>query len=362
MQSRDLFVSFALLACVGCGGGSPRGNTVKAVAARPVSPPAALAFNPRLLRRFSPVRPVLAADPATVTDARVALGRMLFYDPRLSRSGKLSCNSCHALDQYGVDGLRTARGHRGLSGRRNSPTVYHAAGYAAQFWDGRARDVEAQARGPILDPGEMAMPSPAAVDAVLRSIPDYRAAFARAFPGPGEPATLDHAAAAIGAFERRLVTPSRWDRYLGGDRSALVPQEVEGLKAFTNLGCMVCHTGEMLGGQSFQKVGSVEPWPNQKDQGRFEITHHVEDRMMFRVPTLRNIERTAPYFHDGSTASLDEAVRMMGKHQLGLELADREVASIVAWLKCLTGPLPDAYIARPSLPRGTAGTPGPDPT
>lgn len=311
-------------------------------------------LNPRLLRRFVPLRESLESAEHPLTQERVALGRMLYYDVRLSRNQEVSCNSCHKLESYGVDGEATSAGDAGRRGARNSPTVYHAAGYFTQFWDGRATNVEEQAKGPILNPNEMAMPSPEAVVARLKAVPGYREAFSKAFPGTPEPITYDAVGIAIGAFERGLVTPSRWDRYLKGDRTALTDGELEGLKVFTNVGCMVCHTGEFLGGTSYQRVGAVEPWPNQADEGRATVTKDPADRMMFKVPTLRNIAKTAPYFHDGSAKTLDQAVRMMGKHQLGLELSEGEVGSIVTWLAALTGELPHAYIAQPTLPPSVA--------
>lgn len=315
-------------------------------------------FNPRLLRRFSPVRASIESPEHPLTEEKIALGRVLYFDERLSKNQDVSCNSCHKLDQYGVDGEATSPGDHGQRGARNSPTVYNAAGYFVQFWDGRAPDVEQQAKGPILNPKEMAMPSPEAVVARLKGISGYRELFSKAFPGVVEPISYDNVGVAIGAFERRLVTPARWDKYLLGDKQALRADELEGLKVFTNVGCMVCHTGEFLGGTSYQRAGAVEPWPNQDDPGREGLTKNAADRMMFKVPTLRNIQKTAPYFHDGSAKTLDEAVRKMGKHQLGLELSDREVSAIVAWLGSLTGELPKAYIAAPVLP-GVAGAKGP---
>jgi cytochrome c peroxidase len=306
--------------------------------------------NPRLLRRFVPLRPRQDATATPPSDELIALGRSLYFERRLSKNRDLSCNSCHRLDAYGVDGEATSPGDKGQRGGRNSPTVYNAGGYFAQFWDGRAATVEEQAKGPILNPIEMAMPSAAAVVARLREIPGYSALFARAFPGESSPLTYDNVGRAIGAFERGLTTPSRWDRYLTGDKAALTEPEVEGLKIFTNVGCMVCHTGELLGGNSYQRAGAVEPWPNQADTGRAAITKNDADRMMFKVPTLRNVVKTAPYFHDGSARTLNEAVQMMGKHQLGLELADTEVSSIVAWLGSLTGTPRADYIAEPALP------------
>jgi cytochrome c peroxidase len=260
-----------------------------------------------------------------------------------------------------VDGRVTSPGTHGTLGTRNSPTVYNAAGFFAQFWDGRAPDVETQAAGPILNSVEMALPDEEHGVRVLKSMPAYVDAFKAAFPDEKEPVTFANLGRAIGAFERRLTTPSRWDEFLRGNESALTASELEGLKIFTNIGCMVCHTGELVGGSMYQKVGVVEPWPNQKDQGRFEITKQDGDRMMFKVPTLRNVARTAPYFHDGSAATLDAAVRKMGKHQLGLALSEQEVESIVAWLGSLTGELPRQYVGAPVLPASTPATPGPLP-
>ncbi len=307
--------------------------------------------NPRLLRRFQPLAPVPANDADPVAQAKSDLGRQLFHEPRLSKSGRLSCNSCHNLRTYGVDNAPTSTGHANQLGSRNSPTVYNAGGAFAQFWDGRAPNVEEQAKGPILNGAEMGMPSAAAVVAVLKAIPGYVEGFKRAFPDDGDPVTYDNLGRAIGAFERKLVTPGRWDKFLEGDKQALTSAEVEGLKTFLNVGCMVCHTGRYLGASMFERLGVVEPWPNQKDKGRLEVTKADGDRMMFKVPTLRNVEKTAPYFHDGSAATLDVAVQMMARHQLGLELTPAEVSSIVTWLDALTGDLPVELIAKPELPR-----------
>jgi cytochrome c peroxidase len=309
------------------------------------------AFNPRLLRRFQPLRPLFTRAGQTASGAQIDLGRTLYFEKRLSKSGTLSCNGCHPLDRYGADGQATSPGHAGEHGKRNSPTVYNAAGYFAQFWDGHAIDVEDQAKGPMLNPIEMGMKDAPQVEKILAAIPGYAAAFHLAYPKDKQPISFSHVEQAIGAFERGLTTPSRWDSYLSGDKTALTREEIEGLRVFTNVGCMVCHTGELLGGSMFEKVGAVEPWPNQSDLGRYQVTKDERDRMVFKVPTLRNIEKTAPYFHDGSVADLAEAVRMMGRHQLGLELSDPEIKSIETWLKSLTGPLPEAYIKPPNLPR-----------
>jgi cytochrome c peroxidase len=306
-------------------------------------------FNPRLLRRFQPLRATFLTEPAA---DKVALGKMLYFETRLSKAGNVSCQSCHAVEKYGVDGEAFSKGTHGQRGGRNAPSTINAAGHFVQFWDGRAATIEEQALGPMLNPVEMGMADGAAVLRTLQAIPGYVEAFGRAFPGKSPAITLEHVAAAIGAYERTLVSPSRWDKFLRGDKSALTGAEVEGLRIFTNVGCMVCHTGEMLGGSTFQRVGVVEPWPNQKDRGRREVTKNPSDDMMFKVPSLRNIAKTAPYFHDGSAATLPDAITMMGRHQLGLELSDEEVTSIAAWMQSLTGELPKDAITPPKLPKG----------
>jgi cytochrome c peroxidase len=347
----------------GCAAKSDNGADVALELAQGAAPVAAetaaqKGFNPRLLRRFAPARATLAdAEP---TQAKLGLGKKLFYEKRLSKSQELSCNSCHQLDQYGVDSRKTSVGHNGQVGGRNAPTVFHAAGQFEQFWDGRAATVEEQALGPILNPGEMAAPSAAYVVQVLSSMPEYVAEFQKAFPDEKQPLSFVNVGRAIGAFERKLTTRARWDDYLEGEASALTDKEIEGLKLFTNLGCMVCHTGEFLGGSMYEKVGAVEPWPDQKDQGRFAVTKREGDHMMFKVPSLRNISETAPYFHDGSGETLPQAVEMMGRYQLGLSLDSAEVDAIVTWLRSLKGKLPASYIASPELPPSTASTPKPD--
>ena len=306
--------------------------------------------NPRLLRRFKPLRKTFALAGAPPTTALTDLGKMLFFETRLSRDHDLSCNSCHKLDQFGVDSEPTSPGAKHVRGRRNSPTVYNAAGHFTSFWDGRAGTIEEQAKGPILNPGEMAMPDASMVVATLQKIPGYVTAFHAAFPEDAEPITYDNVGKAIGAFERQLVTPSRWDRYLAGDRRALTAREIGGFKLFTDLGCMTCHTGELVGGSMFQKVGIAAPWPNQADQGRFEVTKLASDHMLFKVPSLRNITKTAPYFHDGSINTLEEAIEVMARHQIGEELNANDVDLIAAWLGTLTGEVPTAYITPPQLP------------
>ncbi len=290
----------------------------------------------------------------------VDLGRMLYYETRLSRGQDISCNSCHMLDKFGVDGEPTSPGFKGQRGGRNSPTTYNAALHMAQFWDGREPTVEAQAKGPVLNPIEMAMPDAKKVEMVLKSIPGYQDAFKAAFPGQDQPITYDNMAAAIGAFERGLVTKdSKFDKYMGGDAAALSDAEVAGLDLFVTTGCVSCHSGALLGGTMYQKLGAVHPYET-ADKGRGDLTKNAADDFMFKVPSLRNISETGPYFHDGSVATLEDAVKKMAYHQLGKELKDDEVASIVTFLKTLTGEIPSDYVAQPQLPESGPKTPKAD--
>ncbi|RKH54848.1 cytochrome-c peroxidase [Corallococcus aberystwythensis] len=299
----------------------------------------------------------------TDTEAQVALGRMLFHEPRLSKNHDVSCNSCHGLTTFGVDNKALSDGHKGQKGSRNSPTVYNAAHHIAQFWDGRAATLEAQAEGPMMNPVEMAMPDAKRVEATLSSMPEYASRFRTAFPKTGKPVTLANAARALAAFERTLTTPSRFDRFLAGEHAALSAQEQRGLEAFVTTGCTTCHNGPAVGGASFQKLGLVEAYPALTDAGRFDATKNEDDRGYFRVPTLRNVEMTGPYLHDGSVKDLPTMVRLMGRYQLGRTLKDGEVDDLVAFLKSLTGELPPAErISAPALPPSTKRTPKPDPS
>jgi cytochrome c peroxidase len=321
------------------------------------APPAGV--SPAMLQTFAPLPDVPPAGPAAISADLVSLGRMLYYEPRLSKSQTISCNTCHDLAKYGVDGEPTSAGHRGQLGDRNAPTVYNAAAHFAQFWDGRARDVEEQAKGPVLNPVEMAMSSDAAVVTVLKSMPGYVEAFARAFPGEADPITYDNMAVAIGAFERGLMTPSRWDALLHGDPEALTLEERVGLQTFLDTGCQMCHSGALLGGTSYQRLGAVTPFARSADPGRMKVTSQEADRAVFKVPSLRNVEQTGPYFHDGQTERLEQAVQQMAVHQLGRQLTAEQTTEIVAFLKVLTGKLDPEYIKPPVLPPSTAATPRP---
>jgi cytochrome c peroxidase len=312
------------------------------------------------LSRFAPLPEVVPVKSGAPSEAAVSLGRLLYFDARLSKAQDVSCNSCHPLTSYGADGQPTSRGYKGQHGDRNSPTVYNAAAQFVQFWDGRAPDVEAQAKGPMLNPVEMAMPSGAAVEAVLRSMPEYVAMFRTAYPQDRNPVTFDHAAEAIGAFERRLMTPSRWDKFLQGEEAALSAEEKHGYNLFIENGCSTCHAGVLVGGEGFQRLGAATPYPDTADPGRYKVTQKETDRMVFKVPPLRNVAQTAPYFHNGKIATLQEAVRQMGEYQAGRKIGDSDAQAIMTWLNTLTGDLPGNYTAAPELPKSTAKTPKPD--
>jgi len=318
----------------------------------------ATTVDPAALKAFAPLPSALQGGKP-VNDEQTALGRMLYYETRLSKSQRVSCNSCHALDQYGVDNQATSTGHKGQKGDRNSPTVYNAASHFVQFWDGRAPTVEEQAKGPVLNPVEMAMTSEQQVIAVLKSMPEYITAFQKAFPGVKDPVTYDNVGKAIGAFERKLVTPARWDKFLQGDQAALTDAEKTGFHTFVTSGCRTCHAGALVGGNLYQRIGTVKPWPDASDPGRFKVTRSEADKFIFKVPSLRNIEKTGPYFHDGKTSTLNSAIAKMADYQVGKTLSGTEIQSIATWLKSLTGEIPVDYIKAPELPKSTPKTPRP---
>lgn len=299
------------------------------------------------LASFAPL-PRSAPSPANPeTPAKTALGRRLFWDPILSKAGDVSCATCHDLANYGVDGLKVSEGHAGQMGNRNSPSVFNRGQAFALMWDGAFSNLEEQVKGPLLNPVEMAM-TEAELLSRLRSHEGYASAFAEAYPGEADPVTMTNLSAAIGVFERQLIThDSKWDRFLNGDETALSAKEQAGFNAFVETGCVTCHFGPNVGDTMFQKLGLVKAWPDSRDRGRFDVTKRDADWMVFRVPSLRNVDQTAPYLHDGSEISLAKVVRLMGRHQLGKELSDDKVAAIVAWLHTLTGELPAGLIEKP---------------
>ena len=306
--------------------------------------------------RPEPVQPI---KPAVITEPeKVELGKKLFFDPRLSMSGIISCNTCHNLSLGGTDNLKTSIGHKWQAGPVNSPTVFNSSLSIAQFWDGRAANLKEQAAGPIQAEVEMAMPHTLAVD-VIKSIPGYVDIMQQVYGSPE--VNLDRITDAIAAFEETLVTPnSRFDQWLMGDDNAITAKELAGYQLFKNSGCVACHNGAALGGTSFQKMGLVEPYKTSSPaEGRAAVTGKDQDRFSFKVPTLRNVELTYPYFHDGEAATLEEATDIMGRLQLGRKYSNEEIEMLVAFMKSLTGELPKMEL--PILPATGKDTPRPDP-
>jgi cytochrome c peroxidase len=305
---------------------------------------------------FSPLAGIADNPENPITPEKVLLGQTLYFDKRLSKDETVSCNSCHDLQTFGVDNEPTSDGVGGQKGERNSPTVLNAAFHFTQFWDGRAKDVEAQAGGPILNPLEMAMPDQEAVINRLAAIKGYQEMFAAAFPGEEQPVNYKNLEKAIGAFERKLITPSRFDEYLMGYEEALNNEEKKGLQTFMDVGCTACHSGSVLGGQMYQKFGLAGNYwdftnSEKLDNGRFLVTNSESDKFLFKVPSLRNVEKTHPFFHDGSIKSLDEAVKIIAKLQLNKDLTDQEVKEIVTFLKTLTGTVPAELAKEPEMPK-----------
>ena len=296
--------------------------------------PPAVSLREQAQQLFEPLEAV--ADPAD-TPARIELGRRLFTETALSINRTQSCSSCHPLDgaHAGMDNKPVSLGFEQQRGDRNTPTVLNARFDLAHFRDGRAKDLVTQAKGPILSPTEMGLPSAEVATARLRELP-YASAFADAFPGQADPVTFDNAAAAIAAFERTLVSTSRFDEWLRGDETALTPSEQRGLDRFIDLGCTACHVGPGVGGGRFVKSGVVNPYPHEADEGRFAVTGREVDRFVFKVPSLRNAMLTAPYFHDGKVATLAEAVDLMAYMQLGRKLGDDEIREILEFISALS--------------------------
>ena len=289
-----------------------------------------------------------------VSRERVDLGAKLYFDPRMSASGLFSCQTCHNVGMGGVDGLEVSIGHGWQKGPRNAPTTFNAVFNIAQFWDGRAPDLEEQAKGPVQAGVEMK---------TLKSMPAYIESFEEAFPSEEDPVTFDNFARAIESFEATLITPnSPFDQFLMGSDGALNEQEKRGMKAFMDTGCAACHAGVNMGGQEYYPFGLMEK-PGAEvlpegDRGRFTVTETARDDYVFRAGPLRNIALTAPYFHSGAVWELEEAVAIMGTAQLGFELSDQEISDITAFLRSLTGEQPE--IVHPKLPPRTDETPLPD--
>lgn len=302
---------------------------------------------------ITPIAPVRITEPA-----KVELGKQLFFDPRLSMSGVISCNTCHNLAFGGTDNLKTSVGHKWQAGPVNSPTVFNASYGLAQFWDGRAADLQEQAKGPIQANVEMAMPHNLAIE-VIQSIPGYREQFEAIYGDKN--VSLNNLTDAIAEFEETLVTPnSRFDQWLLGDSDAISAAERKGYELFKSSGCIACHNGPAVGGTMYQKMGLFGAYKSSSpSQGRFDVTGNEADRYQFKVPTLRNVELTYPYFHDGEAETLGEAVDLMGRLQLGRTFKETEINQIVAFLSTLTGERPD--IDLPHLPASGVNTHRPEP-
>jgi len=322
---------------------------------------AGVLFNGVVLAADWQALPDKAPEPADnpTTAEKVELGRMLYFDPRFSETGTVSCNSCHNLMLGGDDNRDFSMGVHGKTGGRSAPTVWNSAFASSQFWDGRAPSLEDQAKGPVVNPVEMGMSDIEKAMNRVRAISGYKPYFERAF-GDKDPMTVDNAAKAVAAFERTMITPnSPYDRFVKGDKKALTAQQQRGMQAFADTGCTSCHSGAAFNGPSmpagtgffmkfptFADSDYVKKFGFMKDKGRFEVTGKEADMHLFKVPTLRNVALTAPYFHNGSVATLDEAIRVMAKVQLNVDLDDAKVADIGAFLNTLTGEFPEQMLPR----------------
>jgi cytochrome c peroxidase len=304
---------------------------------------------------FGPLPKAMISEKNPVTPEKVALGKILFYETRISIDGTVSCARCHPIGLYAADGLEKSIGNNCKLNPRNAPTVFNAAGEISAHWIGNRMDVEDQAKQAMIGPPSFGMPSYEAVEKKLRGIKGYAPLFKKAFPGEEDPINVDNLAKAFGAFVRTLVTPSSFDAFLKGKQTALAAPQKSGLKTFIETGCITCHSSEYVGGQIYRKFGVAEPyWQYTKsknvDEGRFAVTKNEDDKYVFKVPVLRNVEMTSPYFHDGSVERLHDAVLIMGEVQLAKTLADQEIEEIVLFLKSLTGQIPDDALKVPLLP------------
>jgi cytochrome c peroxidase len=305
---------------------------------------------------FKPLPKDFATPEFPITPDRVTLGRALFFDKRLSADGSTSCARCHPAEKHAADGLTKPLGVQNKVNPRNGPTILNAALQSSAHWRGDRKNVEDQATKSLTGPTSFGNPDNAAVVAKIKAITGYSAMFSKAFSGEAEPITPDNWGKAIGSFERTLVTPSRFDTYLGGKSDALTAGERKGLAKFIETGCAGCHNGAGLGGDSFQKFGLAKDYAaltgsKDPDKGRFDITKDPADMFVFKVPMLRNVAKTAPYFHDGSVAKLEDSVQIMAKAQLDKTLSDEEVKDIVTFLESLTGDVPESLAKAPDLPK-----------
>lgn len=364
---RRLLLALSLGLCSACVLACEKKPEKPAQPAPPVGGPAAAGsstrpYDPDQLAAFAPLPATIERPDNLLTADKVALGQMLWFDTRLSKGHDVSCNSCHDVTKSGADEAPVSTGTKKQRGSRNAPTIANAAGGNAQGWDARWSLVEEAVvphagEATVMDLGEKRLV------ATLASIPGYKAPFAKAFPEEKGAITAETVSKAIGAYTRKLLTPSRWDTFLGGDQSALTADEKVGLGEFLNANCTTCHAGKYAGAAQNQKLGVAKPWPStapNADVGRFDVTKDAADKGVFKVPTLRNVTKTGPYLHDGSVASLEELIKLMSRHQVGRELTDAQAKSIVTFLGALAGDMPKALVAVPSLPPSGPKTPKPE--
>lgn len=310
----------------------------------------------RARKVFSPLPSIMGSKENPITPEKVTLGKTLFYETRISVDRTVSCAKCHIPGMYGTDGLPKSIGNRCKTNPRNSPSVLNAAGHISQHWIGNRASVEDQAKQALIGPTSFGLPSYEEAERILRGIKGYRDLFEKAFPNEVEPVTVENFAKAVGAFERTLVTPSPFDEFLRGDENALGEEQKRGLRTFMDLGCSTCHNGVYVGGGMYQKFGITKPYwkltgSKEIDEGRYAVTKKEADKYVFKVPSLRNVAMTPPYFHDGSVEKLEDAVRIMGELQLGKTLTEEQIGEIVAFLKSLTGTIPLDALILPTLPK-----------
>ena len=314
--------------------GNPRSEAT-AGAPSPQDP----AVDMNMVKLLFGMEPPAKRAPVRSTPARVALGRELYHETRLSRDGDVSCATCHDLGNFGQDGKKTSPGTGGAAGKRNTPTTFNAYRQFAQFWDYRAATAEDAVTAELLGPAIHSLKDEAELVSILASAPEYLDRFKRAFPKDDHPITAKNIHNSLGAFLRKLKTVSRWDKFVEGDAKALTADEKRGLQAFLATGCTTCHMTRLLGGSMPQKLGLIRPVES-ADKGRFEYSKRKGEEMLFKVPSLLNVAKTAPYHHDGSVGDLEEAVRLMVKHQVVIPASESQIKSIVAFLGALTGEPP----------------------
>lgn len=324
-----------------------------------VAPPKARPFDPGQLAVFAPLPATIERPDNVLTPEKVALGKWLWFDTRLSKGQDVSCNTCHDVTKGGADEAALSTGTKKQKSTRNAPTIFNAPAQFAQGWDARASLFEELVVPHAAEASVMGVDEKRLVDTVA-SIPAYAAAFKKSFPDAKGVVTAEVVSLALGAYARKLLTPGRWDKFLGGDQSALTDEEKAGLGAFMTASCTTCHAGRYVGGSQSQKLGVATPWPASTDVGRFGVTKQEVDRFVFKVPTLRNVTRTGPWLHDGSITSLEELTKLMSRHQVGKELTDEQAKSIVTFLAALSAEPAKDLVIKPEMPPSGPKTPKPE--